>query len=162
MQLSEVPYDREFSVRQRVENAAMCLQMLDEPRQRGITHTVAIAIQQILSAAYSADNLASIAPEAAAKTARLMEAACPAVAEAMAGKMALERIYFLMGAAAGLLTVADDPFRADRIDYAGMLAAELSLSHHSKTISERGFPLLRAARIASAWAEPRDPSQPLH
>jgi hypothetical protein len=163
MELSTPENDTHLqAIRDRVSNAAMCLKLADAPNQRGVLNTVSIAIQNILTAAYSGEKLGEVAPEAAHETARLMNQAVPVVAEAMIGKMAPERVYFLMGAATGLLTAAEDPFRADRIDYAGMLAAELALVHHSRAITARGFPLLRAARMAKAWAEPRDPSQSLH
>jgi hypothetical protein len=150
------------TIRDRVSNAALCLKLVEGPEQPNVLHAVALAIDNILMAAYSGENLGTLVPEVAAETDALIRRATPIVAEAMYGKMLPERLYFLMGAARGLLTEQIDPFRNDRLNYAGMLGAELAMAFHSRMLAERGFPLLRAARMEQACAEPRDPARPLN
>ena len=145
------------SIRDRVANATACLKLLDEPDQRGVLNTVVMAIQNVMIAAYSGERIGQIAPETARELEQLLTAATPIVLRATAGKMLAERIYFQMGAVKGLLTPHEDPYRLDRLDYAGLLAAELARIHHSQSLAAREYPLLRLVRMEQAWATPRDP-----
>ena len=159
---SDNPF-RDHLVRDRLAIAARLLSAPDEC-DLDVLQRTSLAVQNILEAVYcsAGDDLAAAVPDAASETAAHLRKSAPLVAEAADGKMLAARVYFLLGAVGGLLTNQHDPFLHDRIDYAAMIAAELALVHHSRSISERGFPMLRAARINQAWTEPRDPSQSVH
>lgn len=163
MNLSETSdHSCEADPRWRLENALIALRLLDDPRTKGVLNTVSVSLQQMLTAAHATPNLHAVAPEVATETAQMLAAACPAVADAMAGKMTPERVYFLMGCAGALLTVPNDPFREDRINYVGMFAGDLASLHHSRQLAKRGFPMLRSLRISQAMSEQRDPSARLN
>jgi hypothetical protein len=159
-------YDNPFRDHLVRDRLAIAARLLSAPAECSVDvlQRASLAVQNILEAVYGSAgiDLAAAVPDAARETAAHLRKSVPLVAEAADGKIPAERIYFLLGAAGGLLTNQDDPYLDDRIDYAALIAAELALVHHSRSISERGFPMLRAARINSAWAEPRDPSRSLH
>ncbi|MEW9838003.1 hypothetical protein [Mesorhizobium marinum] len=154
---------RDHIVRDRLIIAARFLSATDDCGVP-VLQRVSIATQNVLEAVYVSGNvdLAAVAPDIARVTATLLSRSAPHVADAADGKILPERIYFLLGAASGLLTNQQDPFIEDRIDYAAMLAAELAMLHHSRSISDRGFPMLRTARINAMLAEPRDPDKLLN
>jgi hypothetical protein len=163
MQLAVLETPRDHLVRDRLAIATRLLSA-EADCSVSVVQRVSLAVTSILEAAYACGDadLAAVAPDVAIPAAALMRKAAPAVADATDGKMLPERVYFLLGAASGLLTNQGDPFYHDRIDYAAMLAAELATIHHSHSIAERGFPMLRAARINTAWAAPRDLDKPLN
>lgn len=162
MQIAADTSHRDHLVRDRLAIAARLLSAADDSDVPTLQRA-SLAVQNILEAVYASGgvDLAVIAPDAADPTASLLRNAAAQVAEATDGKILPERIYFLLGAASGLLTIRNDPFLADRIDYAGMLQSELAAIYHSEAITARGFPMLRAARVNMAVAEPRDPDEPL-
>ncbi len=165
MQLTAATSDnpsRDHIIRDRLVIAARLLAATEDSVP--VLQRVSLATQNILEAAYAGGgvDIAAVAPDLSRVTATLLRKSAPDVADAADGKIQLERVYFMLGAASGLLTNQNAPFVQDRIDYAGMLAAELAMLHHSRLIAARGFPMLRAARINSAWAAPRDPEAPVH
>lgn len=123
-----------------------------------------LAVQNVLEAVYASGgvDLVAAAPDLSRVTAALLHQSAACVAEAADGNILPARVYFMLGATSGLLTASNDPFHLDRIDYAAMLSAELASVHHSRAISQRGFPMLRAARVNMALAAPRDPDAPLN
>lgn len=142
--------------KQRVENAIACLQLL-ETRQFAPEYLASFALNEIFMAAAGCTNLPAVAPEASQAAGRMLRDCCPIVDASVNKEISSEHLYFHMGTAAGLLTLSDDPFRADRLAYAGIIAAELGAIHHRRCLQERDFPLLRDSRMRHAWAAPRDP-----
>ncbi|QPC90014.1 hypothetical protein [Mesorhizobium sp. INR15] len=142
------------ATRQHLDNAVACLRLV------GLEHTApeyaaALALQELFMAAVGGADLAAISPETADDARRLMFAACPIVDASINGKIPSERLYFFLGVVSGLLTPGPDPFRADRLDYSSLIAAELRLIFHKRNLKARGSPLLRDLRVRSAWARPR-------
>ncbi|WP_256750512.1 hypothetical protein [Mesorhizobium sp. Mes31] len=153
------PIDHEISsaaiAKQRVENAISCLQLTEQNRFAP-EYLASVALNEIFMAAAGA-NLPAVAPEASLTASKMLRDCCPVVDASVGRELSSERLYLLMGTAAGLLTLSDDPFRADRLAYTGILAAQLGVIHHQRCLNERGNPLLRDARMRHAWAAPRDP-----
>jgi len=143
------------TVRQHVDNAVACLRMIGASGMAP-EYLAAWALQEIFMAASGGADLAAIAPEASQTARRLLREVSPLVDSAVSEKILSERLYFFMGASSGLLAPGTDPFRADRLDYAGLAAAELRAIAHRRNLNARGFPLLRDARVHHAWAAPRD------
>lgn len=140
--------------KQRVESAISCLQLLEQNRFAP-EYLASLALNEIFMAAACAD-LPTAAPEAAMTATRMLRESCPIIDASVRKEISSERLYLLLGTASGLLTLSDDPFRADRLAYTGIIAAELGAIHHERCLRERGYPLLRDARMRHAWAAPRD------
>ncbi|MER8515553.1 hypothetical protein NKH47_21705 [Mesorhizobium sp. M1060] len=143
------------NIRQHVDNAVGCLRLIGTTGMAP-EYLAAWALQEIFMAASGGADLAAIAPEASQTARRLLREVSPAVDTAVKDRILSERLYFFVGASSGLLAPGEDPFRADRLDYAGLMAAELRAIAHRRNLNARGFPLLRDARVHHAWAEPRD------
>lgn len=141
------------NVRQHIENAVACLRLIGSSNMAS-EYLAAWALQEIFMAAAGGEDPAAFAPDAAQEARELMLKTCADVDSAVAGKIPSERLYFYAGVSSGLLAPGADPFRADRLDYAGILAAELRLISHRRNLNARGFPLLRDTRIRRAWAAP--------
>jgi hypothetical protein len=155
------PFPSVDNVRQHVDNAVACLRLIGASGMAP-EYLAAWALQEIFLAAAGGADLAAIAPEAAQTARRLLLEVSPAVDTAVNDKILSERLYFLLGASSGLLAPGHDPFRADRLDYAGLTAAELRAIAHRRNLNARGFPLLRDARVHHAWAAPRDETLDQH
>jgi hypothetical protein len=141
------------NVRGHLANVVTALSLLDDPRAT-VENVIAHAVRSVMWAAMNTPNIHATAPEEAERAAAMFQAACPAVAEAMAPVMTPERVYFLMGAVGGLLYPELDQFREDRYDYAGILASELAYVYHNRALAQRGLPLVRAVRIRRALDAP--------
>lgn len=149
----QIPDQSVDNTRQHVENALACLRMIGVANLPP-EHLAGWALQEIYMAAAGGADLAAIAPEASREARDLLFKTCADVDASVNGKILPERIYFFMGMSSGLFAPGDDPFRADRLDYTGILAAELRALHHRRNLNSRGFPLLRDARARHAWAAP--------
>ncbi|MER8405324.1 hypothetical protein NKH16_11305 [Mesorhizobium sp. M1307] len=143
------------TIRQHVTNAVGCLHLINTT-QMAPEYLAAWALQEIFMAAVGGADLTAIAPETSQGARRLLREVAPAVDASVKGKILSERLYFSLGVGSGLLAAGDDPFRADRLDYAGLMAAELRAIAHRRNLNSRGFPLLHDAHVQHAWAAPRD------
>lgn len=141
-----------LTAKQRVENAISCLQLMEQNRFAP-EYLASVALNEIFMAAAGAD-LRAIAPEASLAASRMLRECCPIVDASTSNRISSERLYLFIGTATGLLTLTQDPFRADRLAYAGIIAAELAALHHQRCLNERGNPLLRESRMRHAWAAP--------
>jgi len=148
------------------DRLALAMRFLAPNETLSPLQTVSIAIRAIVDAAYNAEaagtSLTALAPKPAAVIFQMLHESAPRIINAADGKILPERVSYLVGVTSGLVSFDDDPFRADRVDYASLLADELSQIHHSRALEERGYPMLRALRIELAWSKPRDPDAPLN
>ncbi|MER9603412.1 hypothetical protein [Mesorhizobium sp. M0243] len=144
-----------LTAKQRVQNAISCLQLIEQ-KKFAPEHLASVALNEIFLAAACAD-LTAAAPEASIVASRMLRECCPIVDASTSNRISSERLYLFIGTATGLLTLTQDPFRADRLAYTGIIAAELAALHHRRCLNERGNPLLRDSRMRRAWAAPRAP-----
>lgn len=83
--------------------------------------------------------------------------AAPAIAAAVESRIDAGTVWLGLAAAAAIAgpPCADDPLMPDRIAWAGLLAARLTVELHRSRIAGRGDPLMRYLAIRRAEATPR-------
>lgn len=144
----------------RVEKALDHFGRVGEP---GYAIFFAIAgIQYIVDAAWEFPDLPMRVRRLQPHASGLIFAAAPILSDAVAGGIAPEDVYSGLGFTDKLLTAGEDGFRADRINYASILAARLTVELHWRALQQRGFPLTRAVLMSRAMNAPLLPDTPIH
>lgn len=152
---------RQQSARERVQ-VALALINREKPTATLLLVDVANAVNALCQAFVMSADIKELGSELGKATSDALYAIAPSLSEAARDEIPPEDIYFMLGNAAGLLTVGNDGFHRDRLNYASILYARLRLAFHGRDLKARGYPLASALQAKLLMDTPRLPTDPIH
>ncbi|WP_417433409.1 hypothetical protein [Hoeflea sp.] len=152
--------DLGLTTARRVELALDHFDRVGDPG-RAVYHAL-LGTREIIQAAVEDPALPLRAQHMALRAKEVLLEAAPILSEAVADTISPEDIYSGLGFLNKLIVAGDDGLNVDRINFASILAARLTIALHWGALQRRGFPLTRAATISRAISAPRHPDTPVH